>query len=111
MQTIEFITTTLCNLSQLIKTALQDFKTELKAELRAELAKEFQSKEPTQYLTRAEVCEMLKISSVGLFKYTKKGIFKAYKVEGRVYYKRHEIEQVIDGNGLQRDSGQERRND
>lgn len=96
MQTIEFIQTTPSNLSQLIKTALQDFKTEL----RAELAKEFQPKEPTQYLTREEVCEMLSISLATLFRYTKKGIFKAYAVEGRVYYKRHEIEQVINQNGI-----------
>lgn len=94
MQTIQFLQTTPSDLMGQFKNALQDFK----AELRAELAKEFQPKEPTQYLTREEVCEMLSISLATLFRYTKKGTFKAYAVEGRVYYKRHEIEQTIDQN-------------
>ncbi len=59
------------------------------------LKKEFQPKEPTRYLTRAEVKEMFKVDQVTVYNWTKKGILKSYGISGRVYYKRHEVEQAI----------------
>ena len=55
----------------------------------------FQPKKPTEYLTRTEAKELLKVNLSTLYKWTKKGKLKAYGIGNRVYYKRHEIEQII----------------
>lgn len=59
------------------------------------LKKEFQPKIPTEYLTRNEVVELLKIDLSTLFNWTKKGKLSSFGIGGRVYYKRQEIEQSI----------------
>ncbi|WP_242120940.1 helix-turn-helix domain-containing protein [Aestuariivivens sediminicola] len=63
-----------------VKTQLQDLKTH------------FEPKSPTEYLTRTEVAEMLKIDLSSVHNWTKKGILISYQIGGRVYYKRKEIE-------------------
>ena len=59
------------------------------------LETKFQPKEPTIYLTRNEVAEMLKINLSSVHNWTKKGILISYGCQGRVYYKREEVEQAI----------------
>ncbi|WP_370477234.1 helix-turn-helix domain-containing protein [Tamlana flava] len=55
----------------------------------------FQPKEPTEYLTRNEVAELLKIDLSSVHNWTKKGILTSYQIGGRVYYKRQELEDAI----------------
>lgn len=59
------------------------------------LKKEFQPKEPEQLLTREETMQMLKISSFCLHNWMNKGILKKYKVGNRTYFKRSDIEEII----------------
>ncbi len=56
-----------------------------------ELKKNFQPKEPTEFLTRNEVAELFKIDLSSVHNWTKKGILTAYQISGRVYYKRDEV--------------------
>jgi DNA invertase Pin-like site-specific DNA recombinase len=60
-----------------------------------ELKKEFQPKEPSQYLTRNEVAKMLKIDLSTVHNYSNKGILKRYSMGGRVYYLRSEVEKAL----------------
>lgn len=60
-----------------------------------ELEKNFQPKEQTVYLTRAEVAELLKIDISSVHNWTKKGILNRYGVAGRIYYKRQEVEDCL----------------
>jgi len=59
------------------------------------LKAEFQPKTPTEYLTRHEVKDLLKIDLSTLHYWTKKGKLKSYGIGNRVYYKRHEVEEKI----------------
>ena len=60
-----------------------------------ELKKNWQPKEPTEYLTRNEVAEMLSIDLSSVHNWTKKGILTAYQISGRVYCKRKQIEDAL----------------
>lgn len=87
MSVIQFIQTTPEQLQkqieQGIENQLQDF------------LKHFQPKQPTEYLTRQEVAELLKVDLSTVHNWTKKGKLKSYGIEGRVYYKRQEVESSI----------------
>ncbi len=87
METIQFI--------QITPDQLQDAIIEgVKMQLE-ELKKEFQPKQPTEYLTRNEVKELLKIDLSSVHNWTKKGKLKSYGIGNRIYYKRSEVEQAI----------------
>ncbi|WP_340114856.1 helix-turn-helix domain-containing protein [Maribellus mangrovi] len=60
-----------------------------------ELKKNFQLKEPTEFLTRNEVKDMLKVDLTTIWNYTNKGKLKAYGIGNRVYYKRNEVEAAL----------------
>ena len=60
-----------------------------------DLKANFQPKEPTEYLTRNEVKELLKVDLSTIHNYTKKGKLKSYGIGNREYYKRHEVENVL----------------
>ena len=60
-----------------------------------QLKSEFQPKEPTEYLTRNEVKNLLNVDLSTIWNWQKKGKLKAYGIGSRVYYKRHEVEQSI----------------
>ena len=60
-----------------------------------ELKKHFQPKEPTVYLTRIEVSELLRINPTTLWNWTNKGRLKSYGIGGRRYYKRKEIDEMM----------------
>ncbi len=87
METIQFIQITP---EQLQVAIIEGVRKELN-----ELKKEFQPKEPTVYLSRHEVKQMLGINLTTLNNWTKKGILTAYGIGGRIYYKRHEVEEAI----------------
>ena len=59
------------------------------------LLKQFQPKIPTEYLTRNEVKELLKIDLSTVHNWTKRGKLKSYGIGNRVYYKRSEVEAAI----------------
>lgn len=89
---------------QFLGTSPADLITELKnsliPELREQLAKDFQPKQPTEYLTRKEVCELLSIDLSSLHRWRKDGTLTAYGIGNRVYFKRSEIDEVINRNRL-----------
>ncbi|GAA5096625.1 hypothetical protein GCM10023210_30610 [Chryseobacterium ginsengisoli] len=93
MKTIQFVGTSDSEL-------LQRFKDEIIPELKLQLAKEFQPKEPDEFLTRNEVCELLKIDLSTLHRWRKDGMIPSYGFGNRVYFKRSEVEQIINKNKL-----------
>ena len=60
-----------------------------------DLKKNFQPKTPTEYLTRSEVAELLKIDLSTVHNWTKKGKLISYGIGSRVYFKRKELENAI----------------
>lgn len=60
-----------------------------------QLKRDFQPKQPNEYMTRQEVANMLKIDLSSIYNWTKKGKLTPYGIGGRVYYKRQEIEEAI----------------
>jgi hypothetical protein len=87
MQQIQFVQVTP---EQLKDAIIEGVKLQLN-----DLKKSFQPKEPTEYLTRNDVAEMLKIDLSSVHNWTVKGILTAYQIGGRVYYKRVEVETAI----------------
>ncbi len=89
---------------QFIGTSPQDLITELKnsliPELREQLSKDFQPKEPTEYLTRNEVCSMLKINLSTLYRWCKGGTLSSFGIGNRIYFLRSHIEEVLMKNKL-----------
>lgn len=59
------------------------------------LRTDFQPKQPTEFLTRNEVRDLLKVDMGTVWNWTKRGKLKAYGIGSRVYYKRSEVEQAI----------------
>ncbi len=93
MSAIQFIGTTPAELVHEIKSAIIP-------ELKEELSKEFQPKQPTEFLTRTEVCKLLKIDLSTLHRWTKASKLIAYGIGNRVYYKRSEIESYLEVNKI-----------
>ena len=87
MSNLQLIQVTPVQLEQLIKEVVKEQLEELK--------KFFSPKEPTELLGRNETAEMLKINVSTLHNWVKKGKLKSYGIEGRVYFKRSEIEQAL----------------
>ena len=87
MEQVQFIQTTPQQIEDAILKGVQIQIDQLK--------KEFQPKEPTEYLTRHEVKKLLNVDLSTIWNWQKKGKLKAYGIGSRVYYKRHEVEQSI----------------
>ena len=60
-----------------------------------QIREEFQPKTQTQYLTRKQVEIMLDINLTTLNNWTNKGVLISYGIQGRVYYKRDEVERAF----------------
>jgi Helix-turn-helix domain len=60
-----------------------------------DLKKNFEPKTPTEYLTRNETADLLKVDVSSIHNWTKRKILQSYGCSGRVYYKRSEIEKAI----------------
>lgn len=52
------------------------------------------------YISRLEVCKLLKITLPTLHDWRKQGVLRAYKIGSRVLYKEPEIIAVLEANGL-----------
>jgi excisionase family DNA binding protein len=59
------------------------------------LKKNFKPKEPTEFLTRNEVRDLLKVDLSTVHNWTKRGKLKAYGIGNRVYYRRDEVEEAM----------------
>ncbi len=59
------------------------------------LKKNFEPKTPTEYLSRQETAELLKVNLSSIHNWTKRKLLQSYGISGRVYYKRSEIENAI----------------
>jgi len=79
-------------------TSLKDFQAII-GQVVEEKLKQFRPDPAPQatgdYLTRREVCDLLKISFATLHYYTKDGTLKGYRIGGRVLYRRDEINDSI----------------
>ncbi len=83
---------------QFIKTTPAELENRIYNRLKSELdtlKKEFQPKEPTEFLTRNEVRDLLKVDLSTVHNWTKRGKLKAYGIGNRVYYRREEVEKAI----------------
>ena len=83
---------------QLISLTIQDlenlFGQVIKTEFEA-VKKHLQPKQPTEYLTRKEVSEMLKIDISSVHNWSKREILIPHQIGNRVYYKLQEVEDAI----------------
>ncbi|MEQ3654999.1 MAG: helix-turn-helix domain-containing protein [Dokdonia sp.] len=87
MQTVQFIQVTPEQLQESIIEGVRDQLQDLK--------QHFQPKEPTEYITRSELADILSVDLSTIHNYTKKGLLTAYGISGRVYYKRDEVDQAF----------------
>lgn len=60
-----------------------------------EIKENFEPKQPTEYLTRNQVAELLKCDLSTLWNWQKKGKITPYGIGNRIYFKRSEIESAI----------------
>ena len=75
---------------QLQDAIIEGVKTQIE-----DLKKNFEPKTPTEYLSRQETAELLKVDLSSIHNWTKRKILQSYGISGRVYYKRSEIENAI----------------
>ncbi len=88
MEKVQFIQVTPQELQEAI---IDGVKTQLN-----ELKKHLQPKKPTEFLTRSEVADLLKINLSTVHNWTKNGTLISYGIGGtRIYYKRKEVESAI----------------
>ena len=87
MNTIQITELTTNELKSLLKESVKQEFNQLKEEILC--------KTPTQYLTRKQVAKMLDINLTTLNNWTNKGVLISYGIQGRVYYKRDEVEKAI----------------
>lgn len=82
---------------QIINETKEDFLTSILEGIREvvkDLTKQIAPKE-NDYLTRQETADLLKIDLSTLHSWTKKGKLISYGIQGRVYYKRADIENAM----------------
>ena len=83
---------------QFIQTSPEEMEDRMFARFKSELESiksEFQPKQPTEFLTRQQVKELLDIDLSTVHNWTKRGKLQAYGIAGRVYFKRAEVEQAL----------------
>ena len=87
MEVIKFIQIEPNELKSLLKESVKQEFNQLKEEILC--------KTSTEYLTRKEVAKMLHIDLKTLKIWTNKGVLISYGIQGRVYYKRDEVERAF----------------
>lgn len=82
------------SLATMLRPRIEDIVAEkVAAQLKAMDTKK--QPENDQYLTRAEVCKMLKISLPTLHSMVNRGLLRKYKAQGRTIFKAVEIERAV----------------
>ena len=87
MNTIQITELTTNELKSLLKESVKQEFNQLKEEILC--------KTPTQYLTRKQLAKMLDINLTTLNNWTNRGALTSYGIQGRVYYKRDEVERAF----------------
>lgn len=87
MENIQFIQITPEQLKENIVNAVKDQLDSLK--------KDFQPKNPEEFLTREEVAKLLKVNISTIGNWKKAGVLKPHFLGSRVYFKRSEIEDSL----------------
>jgi hypothetical protein len=82
------------NLELIYPEELKQDISKLRSEL-AEIKMNLQPKEPTKYLGRKEVAEMLDVNISTIHNWTVKGILTALQIGGRIYYKTKDVEAAM----------------
>jgi hypothetical protein len=82
------------NLELIYPEELKQDISKLRSEL-AEIKLNLKPKEPTKYLGRKEVAEMLDVNISTIHNWTVKGILTALQIGGRIYYKKADIEAAM----------------
>ena len=62
------------------------------------LSQHLQPKEPEEYLTIEQLCELLKKDRSTIWRWTKSKVISAYQIGGSPLYKRSEIESLLNEN-------------
>ncbi len=78
--------------------SIEQFYTEITKIVQLALAQQQSTEQPVlsnQYLTRKEVCAMLRISLPTLHQWTKDSLIKSYRLGNKVYYKSLDIEKSM----------------
>lgn len=88
MRKIHFIETTP---EELKKEIVKDLRTTLLRDLK----KEMQPQEPAAYIPRIEFIKMFQINAGTERNWRKKGVIKAHYVEGKIYYIRKDIDNLL----------------
>jgi hypothetical protein len=73
-----------------LKNDIESLKSDL-----AEIKLNLQPKEPTKYLGRKEVAEMLDVNISTVHNWTVKGVLTALQIGGRVYYRIKDVEAAM----------------
>lgn len=87
MQNLQFIQITP---EQLTDAIIQGVKTELEA-----IKKDFQPKQPAEYITRQQVADWFHVDLVTVWTWCKKGKLKPYGLGNRVLFNRAEVEAAL----------------
>ncbi len=86
------------NVTQLYNTTPQQLQDAILEGVKLQLddlKKEYQPREPEEYLSRLEVSKMLKCDISTVHNYGKSGKLRRWGIGNRVYYKRSEVERAI----------------
>lgn len=79
-------------------TPLDEFKSII-GDIIEEKLRQFKQEQPKfsgdEFITRQEVCKLLRISLGTLHSYTKDGTLNGYRIGGRVLYRKDEIEKSL----------------
>ena len=73
-------------------------KKELDSLIKAEVKRQtstLKNEKPIEFLTREEVCDMLKINFTSVKNWSKKGLLKPITIQRKVYFKRNDIEEML----------------
>ncbi len=73
----------------------QELVSKLETSLLAKLKKEFQPREPEEFLTRADVAEMFSVDKSTVDNWARSNRLIKHLIGNRVYFKRSEIEQSL----------------
>lgn len=76
---------------------VESFEEQLRSIIKTELEAHNKPQDQEQFISRKEVCKMFtpNISLPTVYKWTEQGRLIAYRIKGRVYYKRTEVLQAL----------------